>query len=298
MDSQNLPEMAQPLQDDGPLKPRRPSRWPWLLALLLIVLGAIGLWRLFGPGQGVEVVFEGEPSQAKGAAQPAQPAAAGQPAPAIKAPPPSTQGPVVDVTPAPGDQTGAPQSAEQVERKQPYGLEKSVDAVVRSDESIKLGNQTVPVTELQRKLVVEGRGAMLETATDKKPQVTAWGVHAVRPGDSLWKIHYSLLREYLASRGVDLPANADQPRSSGQSSGVGKVLKFAEHMVGVYNLKTGHMSRDLDLLEPGEKVVVFNLSEIFDQLAQVDPRELNGVMYDGRVLLFPHKGTAPIPVKP
>jgi hypothetical protein len=253
------------------------------------------LWHYFGPGRDMAVVFEGEPKPAQKAPQ----AQTGQPAPAVKPPPPSGQGPVVDVTPAPGDQTGAPQSAEQAQRKQPYGLENSVDAVVRSDESIKLGNQTVPVTELERKLVVEGRGAMLDRPIDKKQQVTAWGVHAVRPGDSLWKIHYSLLREYMASRGVELPVHADQPRSSGQSSGVGKVLKFAEHMVGVYNLKTGHMSRDLDLLEPGEKVVVFNLSEIFDQLAQANPRELNGVMYDGRVLLFPSRGKAiTTPVKP
>lgn len=41
------------------------------------------------------------------------------------------------------------------------------------------------------------------------------------------------------------------------------MLKFAEHMVGVYNLKTGHMSRDLDFLEAGEKVVVFKSERNF-----------------------------------
>ena len=70
---------------------------------------------------------------------------------------------------------------------------------------------------------------------------------------------------------------------------MGKVLKFAENMVGVFNLKTGRMSPDINLIEPGRKVVVFNLSEIFGQLQQVDPRDLNGINFDGRVLFFPGK---------
>ena len=47
------------------------------------------------------------------------------------------------------------------------------------------------------------------------------------------------------------------------------------------------MTRNLNLLEPGQKVVIFNLSEIFAQLDKVDPKEINGVLYDGRVLFFP-----------
>lgn len=84
-----------------------------------------------------------------------------------------------------------------------------------------------------------------------------------------------------------MPMGADKPTIKGYSSGVGKILKFAEHMVGVYNLQTESMSRNLDVLDSGHKVVVFNLSEIFRQLAQIDPHDLSGVMYDGRVLLFP-----------
>jgi hypothetical protein len=86
---------------------------------------------------------------------------------------------------------------------------------------------------------------------------------------------------------VKLATDADEPLPTGKSSGVGKILKFAEHMVGVYNLKTKSMSSNLDHLEAGRKVVVFNLSEIFSQLARINPRDLSGVMYDGRVLLFP-----------
>ena len=199
----------------------------------------------------------------------------------------------VKVTPfGPGDIKVVPSqpgsgTKEQAQRKKPYGLDKSLDVVVRSDESIKIGDKTIPVSELERKLVVEQRGKLLEKPLDKEGKVSAWGVHLVRPGENLWAIHLAILGEYLKSRGVVLAKGADKPTTKGYSSGVGKILKFAEHMVGVYNLQTGHMTRDLDILETGHKVVVFNLSEIFKQLAQIDPHDLSGVMYDGRVLLFP-----------
>jgi hypothetical protein len=181
----------------------------------------------------------------------------------------------------------ASRADEQAQRKKLYGLDKSLDVVVRSDESIKVGDKTIPVSELERKLVVEQRGKLLEKPLSKEGAVSAWGMYLVRPGENLWEIHLALLGEYLKSRGVNLKKGADQPNVQGYSSGVGKILKFAEHMVGVYNLQTGQMSQNLNLLEPGHKVVVFNLSEIFRQLAQIDPHDLSGVMYDGRVLLFP-----------
>lgn len=94
----------------------------------------------------------------------------GQPGPVIAPPPPSQQGPVVDVThELPGEQTALP-SSEQVQRNELYGLEKSLNAVVRSDESIKLGDQQVPVAERERKLVVEGRGALLDKPIGKNQQ--------------------------------------------------------------------------------------------------------------------------------
>lgn len=286
-------KLPAPLASPGaPLKPKTPSRWPWVLVLLFLAAALAGV-MIWGETQKQTRPPEQATRLPTGSsAKPEKPHA-------IAPPGPSAQGPVVDVTPSEEGQPALPQSREQTQRKQPYGLDKSVDAVVRSDESIRLGDKQVTVQELERKLVVESRGALLDKPLEGG-KVSAWGVHAVRPGESLWTIHYGILREYLASRGYNLPPHADQPTSGGLSSGVGKVLKFAEHMVGVYNLKTGHMTRDLDLLEPGQKVVVFNLSEIFDQLAQIDPKDLSGVMYDGRVLLFPqaHQKVPPPEVTP
>ncbi|MCB2191439.1 MAG: hypothetical protein KQI62_07735 [Deltaproteobacteria bacterium] len=250
-------------------KPSGSSRWPWLLALVIILIAAVALWIYWG---------DNSPQEAKQAKPGPSAEQKAQQDKAAGVPTPSQHGGTIKVD---GSQQG-----EQDQRKKPFGLDKSVDAVARSDEKIQVGGKKVPVEELERKLVVEQRGEVREKSL-QGGKVSAWGVHVVRPGDNLWQIHYQLLREYLVGRGVKLPPRADQPQPRGYSTGVGKILKFAEHMVGVYNLRTEKMSKNLNLLEPGQKVVIFNLSEIFAQLDKVDPKEINGVLYDGRVLFFP-----------
>ncbi|MGD9124833.1 MAG: hypothetical protein PVG60_07060 [Desulfarculaceae bacterium] len=290
------------------------SRWPWILALFLVCTALVFVavfWGQDSPQMTQEQVQEAAKTDAasKGAAADKS----GQQVTEKEGPGGKK---VVDLGSGPSAttpgaasegqkpaQAGAAeaqttQEQEQARRKKPYGLEKSLDAVVLSDESIKVGDKVVPMAEMERKLVVEQRGDVLEKPLDKKgkPEVSAWGVHVVRPKENLWGIHFRLLHEYMGTKGVELAADSDQPSPQGYSSGVGQVLKFAEHMVGVYNLKTRQMSKDLDHLEPGKKVVVYNLNEIFGQLAKIDPNDLTGVMYDGRVLLFPKKKK--IPSKP
>lgn len=276
----------------------KPSRWPWLLALLVVLgIGAGVTYWLFSGGKPAPEA----PAAASREKQPADAKAQDAKAPTASIPPSKT-GDTVDLAKLapkadaaqPGQAPTAaagqvhPQAAEQAQRKQSLGLDKSLDAVLRSDEKIKMAGKTVTITELERKLVVESRGEVMEKPLGgKKKNITAWGVHVVRPNENLWEIHFRLLREYMASRGVTLARNADKPLATGKSSGVGKVLKFAEHMVGVFNLQTGHMSKNLDKLEPGAKLVVFNLSEIFAELSKINPEDLSGIMYDGRVLLLP-----------
>jgi hypothetical protein len=259
------------------------------LALLAVVLAAL---VYFGRD---EIAPPAGQKQTSAQPQGQSPSPAPEATAAPPAPAPSGQGPVVDI-PQPGQGLpSAQQVTEQAQRKAPYGVDKSLDAVLRGDETLRVGEHKVAVAELERKLTVEQRGQLLDKPLGPDQKMAAWGVHLVRPGDNLWHIHYALLREYMAKRGVNLPPNADQPTPQGRSSGVGKVLKFAENMVGVYNLKTQHMDRDLNLLEPGEKVVVFNLTEIFEQLARIEPADLEGVLYDGRVLLFPKRDQSAAP---
>ena len=280
-DQTNQPGVKLDIGQTSPPKsnPSGFSRWPWLLALVVILAVAAALWVYWGDDS-TKGTKEAKPS-------PTAEQKAGQDQRA-GVPGVSRHGDTIKVD--------GSQQSEQDQRKKPFGLDKSVDAVARSDESIQVGGKKVPVEELERKLVVEQRGEVREKSL-QGGKVSSWGVHVVRPGDNLWQIHYQLLREYLAGRGVNLPPRSDQPQPRGYSTGVGKILKFAEHMVGVYNLRTGQMTRNLNLLEPGQKVVIFNLSEIFAQLDKVDPKEINGVLYDGRVLFFPKPDQAEVTTK-
>lgn len=296
------------ISPDAPAPKRRASGLVKLLVLLLVL--ATGLIAYLSAEK--TGMFEDQAagkSQTTAASEVQGKQAAGAPGTARSslrepppAPKPSQHGTTVEIGPGQAGSTqstgASAQSAEQAQRKAPYGLKHSVDVVVRSDESIKVGGVEVSVAELERSLVVGKRGQVLERSLGRNGDVTTWGVHLVRQKENLWNIHYRLLAEFLANRGMELPPDADEPTASGQSSGVGKILKFAEHMVGVYNLKTRAMSQKLDVLEPGGKVVIFNLSEIFEQLSKIEPHNLKGVMYDGRVLLFPGSEIKPLKQPP
>jgi len=116
----------------------------------------------------------------------------------------------------------------------------------------------------------------------KKP-VSYYGVYVVRPGDNLWNIHFAFLREYFGSRGIPIPSDADEPYGS-KSSGIGRILKYAETMVHIFNLKTRTLSTNLNLLEPKEKIVIFNLSALNKALAPLTYEQIDTVQFDGRDL--------------
>lgn len=247
----------------------RSRAWlPFLVIVLLLVAGG-AIWYVFFHTS-PETALVGEAGGSLGNQAPPE------------VPAPSQHGPQVPLEREQAD------AREQDERKASFGLNQSLDVVVRSDESIVLNDNVVSMAELARELD-RYRGQVSDQSLEGRDQLSAWGVYRVRPGDNLWNIHLALLTEYLAGHGVKLAPGADQPKPTGYSSGVGRILKFAEHMVGVYNVKTRRMSHNINLLEPGEKIVVFNLSEIFGQLKGINPQDLDGVMFDGRVLIFNKK---------
>jgi len=114
--------------------------------------------------------------------------------------------------------------------------------------------------------------------------VSYYGIYVVRSGDNLWDIHFAFLREYFGARGVRISTNADQPHGSA-SSGVGRILKYAETMVYIFNLKTKTLSTDINSLKPKEKVVIFNLSALDKALAPLTYRQVNRIRFDGRDLI-------------
>jgi len=119
-----------------------------------------------------------------------------------------------------------------------------------------------------------------------------YGVKVVRPGENLWNIHYNILREYFARRGVNLPRHADEPQPDGRSSSVGRILKFLEGAVQVYSIPENRLVRDLDRIHPDDLIVFFNISDVFSVLDNLQPEELRWIRYiAGRLQLERPEGS-------
>ncbi|MEJ5364337.1 MAG: hypothetical protein WHS86_04490 [Desulfosoma sp.] len=196
-----------------------------------------------------------------------------------------------------------PPQASQDQRKEAFGLKSSVDHVVQSREPFNAHGRQWTVEEIQRRLAGRAGQGPSRTAEpntlgdfvrkpapgestqgEQKRPTLYYGVRSVRPGENLWRIHYGVVREYFARRGIELPNRADQPRADGRSSGVGRILKFLEGIVYVYNTRENRLVEDLDLLYPNDLIVFFKISEVFQALDQVNAEELDAVRYLGPTL--------------
>ncbi|GBC60782.1 hypothetical protein DENIS_1741 [Desulfonema ishimotonii] len=120
---------------------------------------------------------------------------------------------------------------------------------------------------------------------DKK--VDLYGVYVVRPGDNVWNIHFRFLQEYFKHRDIILSSRSDEPVRPGISSGVGKILKFSENMVYIYNIREHELGADLNLIHPLSKIVVFNMGQAFELLSQVDFKNIRHIRFDGETLWIP-----------
>jgi nitrogen regulatory protein PII len=176
-------------------------------------------------------------------------------------------------------------------RKAEYGIEKGVDMITKSDESFKIGDSTVSMQEILDKIRIK-RGDIVEkdlksTKMDSMKHSEAFGIHVVQPGDNIWNIHFNFLKDYFAHKGISLSPRADEPVRGEQSSGVGKLLKFSESTVNIYNIKERKIDVDLDLIYPLSKVVVYNMDQIFALLDLIDYEHVNRIQFDGDTLWIP-----------
>ncbi len=117
--------------------------------------------------------------------------------------------------------------------------------------------------------------------------VQAYGIYVVRPGDNIWNIHFLFLRDYFARKGITLSPRSDEPDQRGYSSGVGKILKFSEKMVYIYNIRQHKLDVNLNLIHPRSKIVVFNMAEALSLLDQIDYRNVKHIRFDGETLWIP-----------
>ncbi len=68
---------------------------------------------------------------------------------------------------------------------------------------------------------------------------------------------------------------------------MGKLLKFSENVVHIYNLKKQELDSDLNLIHPLSKLVIYNMDRIFALLDQIDYDNVDHIEFDGEMLWIP-----------
>ncbi len=181
------------------------------------------------------------------------------------------------------------------ERKEQFGLDQGVDVIVRADESVKVGDSIVPMKEILERIRIKQGEVMEEGLSDTPLGKTlerdlsdksndSFGIYVVKPNDNLWNIHFRFLQDYFDNKNIRLSPLADKPDRQGFSSGVGKILKFSEKIVYIYNIRDRDLDFNLNLIHPESKIVVFHMAEILSLLGQVDLKNVNMIRFDGENL--------------
>lgn len=176
------------------------------------------------------------------------------------------------------------------ERKAQYGIDSGVDMIVKSDESLKVGDKTISMEEIINETRLR-RGEVIEKDMDDgaSKKTENFGIHVVLPGENIWDIHFNLLKNRFDSRQITLSPLADEPGKNGRSSGVGKILKFSEKMVSIYNMEERKLSSNIDLIEPLSKIVVYHMDEVFSLIDQIDFKNIDKIQFDGDTLWVPQE---------
>jgi hypothetical protein len=58
-------------------------------------------------------------------------------------------------------------------------------------------------------------------------------------------------------------------------------------MIHIYNIEERRLDVDLDLIQPLNKLVVYNMTQIFALLSQIDYTHVNHIRFDGETIWIP-----------
>ena len=180
-----------------------------------------------------------------------------------------------------------------VSRKEELGFKKSLDMIVKSDETFKIGDVQIPLRDILEKASFKEGKVFEEKIEDSgavQPEIiNKFGIYVVQQDDNIWNIHFNILKEFYEHRGIKISPVADEPISKGMSSGVGKILKFSETMVIIYNFIEQKIDSNIELLEPLSKIIVYNMDEIFSFLQEVNYENIDRIQFDGKTIWVPTK---------
>ena len=172
------------------------------------------------------------------------------------------------------------------ERKKQYDIKNSLDMIVGSNETFTINNSEISMKKILR-LAALKRGDVIEEnigEESEKDNIKDYGIYVVKPGDNIWNIHFNILREYYSLKDISIGLKVDEPDKMGFSSGVGKILKFSEKQVIIYNLETGTIDSDINILEPLTKIIVYNMDEMFSLLDEINYENVDRLQFDGKTI--------------
>lgn len=178
-------------------------------------------------------------------------------------------------------------------RKDNLGIQKSLDMIVKSNESFIVGASKISMREILEKAFTRSGEVYQEEISSSgeslPKRIKEYGIHVVKSGDNIWNIHFNILKEYYSHKNILVSSKADEPVNMGQSSGVGKILKFSETMVIIYNLVERQVVKEINLLEPLSKIVVYNMDEVFSLLEEINYDTVDKIQFDGKNIWIPAK---------
>ena len=182
------------------------------------------------------------------------------------------------------------------ERKENFGLDKGVDIIVSADESFKIGESIISMKEILEKIRIK-QGELVEEALNDTPFGKSlesqdlsdkidrsFGIYVVKAKDNFWNIHFRFLQDYFDKKNIHVSPLADKPDSQGFSSDIGKILKFSENIVYIYNLRDRKLDVNLNLIHPESEIVIFHMEEILSLLDQIDLVNVDMIRFDGENL--------------
>ncbi len=180
-----------------------------------------------------------------------------------------------------------------VARKESLGIKKSLDMIVNSDESFTIGDIQISMRDILEKAFIKKGEVFEEKIEDsgavRPHKIKEYGIYVVQSGDNIWNIHFNILKEYYEFKGINVSSEADEPIDKGLSSGVGKILKFSETLVIIFNLVKKEVVSDINLLEPLSKIVVYNMDEVFSLLQEINYENIDRIQFDGKTIWIPTK---------
>lgn len=178
-------------------------------------------------------------------------------------------------------------------RKEHLGINNSLDMIIKSNESFTVGATTVSMQKIIEKVLI-GQGkvsqeTIFKSGAQAPSPIKEYGIYVVQPGDNVWNIHFRILKDYYNARGITIETLADEPGAAGQSSGIGKILKFSEGMVAIYSMVDENIAQNINLLEPLSKIVVYNMDAVFALLDEINFDNVDRLQFDGKTIWIPAK---------